>query len=204
MRVGFTGRRLVTVVVLASGLLAACEEGATAPSGSGQTTAGRQTSTAASGDTVFAGDEHWIAYQTDRGGSEGIWLIHPDGTEDHQVATDLSGGQLLPDWSPDGTRVAFATRGVPGEPLFEYDLTTQTSRQLFACVDPCLGDDEPVYSNDGASMAFIRALGRSPRPGRRTAACGSVTWRPVKSGSSPATRGVSASTSRAGLRTTRS
>jgi Tol biopolymer transport system component len=106
---------------------------------------------------AFAGDDRWIAYQTDRGG-EGIWLIHPDGTDDHQIATDTPGQQLLPDWSPDGKRIVFTTRGGDTEPLYEYDLATETSRQLFACEDPCVGDDEPTYSRDGTRVAFIRAL----------------------------------------------
>ena len=48
----------------------------------------------------FAGDSTWIAYQTDRGG-EGVWLVHPDGTEDHQIAMDVAEQQLLPDWCSD-------------------------------------------------------------------------------------------------------
>ena len=107
----------------------------------------------------FAGETAWIAYNSERSGSPGIWLIHPDGTDDHQVATDVPGGHLLPDWSPDGTRLAFTTRGGETEPLYEYDLATDTSRQLFPCEDPCLGDDEPAYSPDGTKVAFVRALG---------------------------------------------
>jgi Tol biopolymer transport system component len=106
----------------------------------------------------FAGETAWIAYQSNRSGPEGIWLIHPDGTDDHQVATDVPGDHLLPDWSPDGTRLVFTTRGGETEPLYEYELATNTSRQLFACENPCLGDDEPVYSPDGRSVAFVRAL----------------------------------------------
>jgi Tol biopolymer transport system component len=106
----------------------------------------------------FAGEQAWIAYQTDRGGSEGVWLIHPDGTEDHQIAFD--GLELLhPDWSPDGKRLVVNSRGGETEPLYEYDLATETFRQLFECKDPCLGDDEPWYSPDGSQVAFIRALG---------------------------------------------
>jgi Tol biopolymer transport system component len=106
----------------------------------------------------FAGNPAWIAYQTNRGG-EGIWLIHPDGTGDHRIAAGVFGGQLLPDWSPDGTRIAFTTRGGATEPIYEYDLRTGVSRELFACEDPCVGDDEPAYSRDGTKVALIRYLG---------------------------------------------
>jgi Tol biopolymer transport system component len=107
----------------------------------------------------FAGETAWIAYQTFRGGHEGVWLIHPDGTGDHQIATDVFGWQLLPDWSPDGTRIAFTTRGGATEPIYEYDLRTGASRELFACEEPCVGYDEPAYSPDGSKVALIRYLG---------------------------------------------
>ena len=104
----------------------------------------------------FAGETAWIAYYS----GEGIGLIHPDGTGDHEVAADATPGEeLLADWSPDGTRLVFTTRGGKTEPIYEYDLATKKSRQLFACEDPCLGDDEPVYTPDGRRVSFIRALG---------------------------------------------
>jgi Tol biopolymer transport system component len=104
-------------------------------------------------------DAAWIAYQTDRGG-EGVWLIHPDGTGDHQVGAEFDGSFQLPDWSPDGTRLVMTSRDTGGtEPLFVYDLATDAYHQLFACDDPCLGDDEPAWSPDGTRVAFIRALG---------------------------------------------
>jgi Tol biopolymer transport system component len=106
----------------------------------------------------FVGEEAWIAYQTDRSGSDGIWLIHPDGTDDHPIAGDVQEQQLLPNWSPDGSRIVFTTRGGKTEPLFEYDLATEETRQLFDCTDPCGGDDEPAYSPDGTEVAFIRYL----------------------------------------------
>jgi TolB protein len=117
----------------------------------------------------FDGKSDWVAYQTDRTGREGVWLIHPDGTEDHKIITDLP-EPLLPDWSPDGTHLVVTTRGGDTEPVFEYDLTTDNSRQLFECSDPCVGDDEPVYSPDGKLVAFERALG--PFVGDSPSDCG--------------------------------
>ena len=112
----------------------------------------------------FAEEPAWIAYQTvrtraDGTDAEGIGLIHPNGTGDHPIAPDVHDAQLLPDWSPDGMRLVFTVRGGKTEPLYEYDLATETSRQLFSCEDPCVGDDEPVYAPDGTRVAFIRALG---------------------------------------------
>ena len=102
----------------------------------------------------FAGETAWIAFDS----GDGIGLVHPDGTGRHWIATDVPGDVLLPDWSPDGTRLVFTTRGGETEPLFEIDLATGVSRQLFTCEDPCIGDDEPVYSPDGTRVAFLRAL----------------------------------------------
>jgi TolB protein len=107
----------------------------------------------------FAGDKAWVAYQTYRDGREGTWLVHPDGTGDHPIMEDLGLVALLPDWSPDGRRLAVTTRGGETEPLYEHDLATGTSRQIFDCEWPCLGDDEPAYAPDGRRMAFVRYQG---------------------------------------------
>jgi Tol biopolymer transport system component len=107
-----------------------------------------------------ADSDAWIAYQTDRGSGDETWLVHPDGSEDHQIDAGFNGDLILPNWSPDGQRLVMTSRATGGvEPLYEYDLASETYQQLFACEDPCLGDDEPVYSPDGTTVAFIRYLG---------------------------------------------
>ena len=155
-------RIMFTWLVLALVTSSACGGGSDEPKSSDDASSVDSPSAGSGADPThpFAGEASWLAYQTNRAGGEGVWLIHPDGSQDHQVATDAPGQeQLLPDWFPDGTRIAFTTRGGKTEPLYEYDLNTRKSRLLFDCEDPCIGDDEPAVSPDGSQVAFIRALG---------------------------------------------
>ncbi len=102
-----------------------------------------------------AAEEPWVALF-----NAGTRLVHPDGTGDHRIAQDFPGNLILPDWSPDGTRLVMTSRDTGGtEPVYEYDLATGAYRELFPCLDPCLGDDEPAYSPDGTKVVFDRALG---------------------------------------------
>lgn len=121
---------------------------------SGLTIAQDASSVPASTPHPFTGDPAWIAYY----GPDGIGLVHPDGTDDQQVTTGVPGESLLANWSPDGTKLVFTTRGGETELLYEYDLASKTSRQLFECGEVLCGDDEPVYSPDGTKVLFIRAL----------------------------------------------
>lgn len=101
--------------------------------------------------------EAWIAYQTDRGGSEGVWLIHPDGSEDHEVGLGVPGEHVHPDWSPDGHRLVLTSR-TDVDVLYELDVATDEARELWPCADGCVGDDEAVWSPDGSRIAFVRAM----------------------------------------------
>jgi hypothetical protein len=92
----------------------------------------------------FAGDSTWIAYQAQRGDREGVWLVHPDGTENHQIATDVAEQQLLPDWSHHGGQLVFTTRGGSTEPLYEYDLAKDESRQRIRSTQRISVRDEAI------------------------------------------------------------
>jgi len=106
------------------------------------------------------GAESWIAYDTLRTGGS-VWLVHPDGSEDHELETGLA-FYVSPDWSPDGEYLAFSGRAVSTPEslsLFEYDMDTTTTKQLFECDRLCVDDLEPAYSPDGDTVAFSRVLG---------------------------------------------
>lgn len=162
LRSCFAARTWISVL-LTAGLAACTAAGPAAPLGTGTSNAA-----ATEGPHPFAGDASWIAYHT---GST-TRLIHPDGADDRQIA-HFSAELIIPNWSPDGQRLVMTSRGTGGrEPLYEYELATETFRQLFACDDQCLGDDEPVYSPDGSKVAFVRALGPFDIENDRPADCG--------------------------------
>ena len=51
-------------------------------------------------------DEPWIAYQWEPEHGQGLYLMRPDGSDAHEIATELPADAFHPDWSPDGKRIA--------------------------------------------------------------------------------------------------
>ena len=147
----------LVVVLLATVLpLSACgSDGDSSPTIG---TALRSDFTGEPGPNSFDDGTSWIAYQTSRDGPEAVWLIHPDGTEDHRLDTGVKAPAFIPTWSPDGMTLIFESHSGDREPLYQYDFATESSRQLFDCESPCLSDGEAAYSPDGSRVVFVRAL----------------------------------------------
>jgi Tol biopolymer transport system component len=66
----------------------------------------------------FSPDGKWIAFLSDREGSENIWIMHPDGTEVKQVSKDPNSAFASPTWSPDGKYI-FVSRAAFGIATYE-------------------------------------------------------------------------------------
>jgi Tol biopolymer transport system component len=102
--------------------------------------------------------------------NEQVWVMDVDGSDPHQLTTDSPPKDQLPDWSPDGSKIAYAS-GVSGIWVMNADGSNQ--HQLTGCgpgdPSPCpTGDDfGPAWSPDGTQIAFVRAfraLGSNDRP----------------------------------------
>src|SRR5215470_10965040 len=50
----------------------------------------------------FSPDGQWIAFISDREGSDNIWIMHPDGSGAKQVSKDPSSEMASPSWDPGG------------------------------------------------------------------------------------------------------
>ncbi|MBV8515630.1 MAG: PD40 domain-containing protein, partial [Acidobacteria bacterium] len=59
----------------------------------------------------FSPDGKWVAFISDRDGSENIWIMHPDGLEPKEVSKDPNSVMASPAWAPDGRYVYVSKAG---------------------------------------------------------------------------------------------
>lgn len=59
----------------------------------------------------FSPDGKWIAFISDREGSENVWVMHPDGSGAKQVSKDPNNEFASPNWAPDGNYVYVSKAG---------------------------------------------------------------------------------------------
>jgi Tol biopolymer transport system component len=92
-------------------------------------------------------------YQWLDGSGDGIYLIRPDGTGQHQLVPDLAGSERHPDWSPDGQRIAFV-RNTPADrsELWVVDADGENATSIASCDLPCNEWNYPEWSADGAAI----------------------------------------------------
>jgi Tol biopolymer transport system component len=72
-----------------------------------------------------------LAFTSTRSGAPEIWTMNPDGSDQRQITHRMPGGSFTPDWSYDGTRIAysfadFSGNGTPEVWVMNADGTQQT------------------------------------------------------------------------------
>jgi TolB protein len=99
--------------------------------------------------------------------NEQVWVMNADGSNKRQLTSDAPFKDQVPDWSPDGTKIAYAS-GPSG--IWVMDADGSHQHQLTGCgpgdPSPCATGDDfgPVWSPDGTQIAFLRVLGSDDRP----------------------------------------
>ena len=106
--------------------------------------------------------EPWIAYTWDLrdGNGWGMYLVRPDGSDNHHILTELPGEQRAPAWSPDGTKLAFveldpADANSPDGAVWMSNADGSDATRVFDGGDQCTSVFHPSWSPDGTKLALI-------------------------------------------------
>ena len=164
----------VPLLVLAA-MATACGASTAAPSGAPSVDASVPPTTQPSAEASVAGTaspsspivvgdgEPWIVYQWTAAEGDGIFLVRPDGTGKHQLVEEMTGSEIHPDWSPDGSRIAFVRQTPEGSTeLWVVGVDGSDAERLYACELPCNEIHFPDWSPDGSSIYFSQSADVPP------------------------------------------
>jgi Tol biopolymer transport system component len=97
-----------------------------------------------------------IAFSVCSGGSDEIFTMNPDGSDERQI-TNTTGDNFDPDWSPSGGRFVFtSTRDVTSTNIFTMNADGSNQVRL---TGPGGANVEPSWSPDGSKIAYVAAVG---------------------------------------------
>ncbi len=80
----------------------------------------------------FSPDGKWIAFISDREGSENVWIMHADGTGVKQVSKDPNSDFTSPSWAPDGMYIFVSKEpfGIGSNEIWMYHIDGGSGVQI--------------------------------------------------------------------------
>jgi Tol biopolymer transport system component len=111
------------------------------------------------------GGRGWIAYQAPSGSiPDRVFLVHVDGSGEHEIARRLPGSVAHPDFSRDGSHLVFdqlASGDGNNSQVFVANADGSNIRHIAPCAPPtCLDRYAPSWSPDGKQLAISSDGGR--------------------------------------------
>jgi len=105
----------------------------------------------------WAPDGRTLVFISGEDGDPDVWTINRDGSGLRKVTSNTY-QETTPSFSPDGTRIIFASEmDSPGFPeIYEFDLTTNRATRL---TDEGGSNYAPAYSPDGSQIVFVSTQG---------------------------------------------
>ena len=117
----------------------------------------------------FSPDGRRIAFTSDRGGGDNIWVMNVDGSDKRQVTKEDFRLLNQPTWSPDGRFIAAKKHFTTGRSLgtgevWLYHVTGGEGVQLVKRASEQLQKElgEPIYAADGKSIFYTRNVTPGP------------------------------------------
>jgi imidazolonepropionase-like amidohydrolase/Tol biopolymer transport system component len=111
----------------------------------------------------FSPDGKRIAFTSDRGGGDNIWVMNLDGSDKRQVTKEDFRLLNQPSWSPDGRFIAakkhFTTERSAGTgEIWLYHVSGGDGVQVVERANECLQKElgEPVFAPDGSAIYYTR------------------------------------------------
>lgn len=108
---------------------------------------------------TYSPNGRWIAFTSDRGGGDNVWVINRDGTNPHQVSKESFRLLSQPAWSPDSEYIVArkhftSTRSLGAGEMWLYHRSGGDGLQLTKRRTEQKDSGEPAFAPDGKHLYF--------------------------------------------------